>query len=132
MWDVEVPLTLIVLNQLLRTVDAPSDVLTGINVTPLYQAIRHTLCGTQSTTKWIRQGHGGYYQSYPYAHMNRVARVWLNIVVNWLILGLHFIEVTWDQVCLVYALMKSLPINIVVVLKSIMHKARVHRDRRYV
>ncbi|KAH0709834.1 hypothetical protein KY284_011261 [Solanum tuberosum] len=32
--------------------------------------------------------------------------------MNYMILGLHFIEVTSDLVCLVHALMKDLPINI--------------------
>jgi len=63
--------------------------------------------------------------------MNRVARVWLKIVINCLIPGLHFIEVTRDRVCLVYALMKEVPIYIGAVLKLAMKKARVHRGRRY-
>ncbi|KAG5628220.1 hypothetical protein H5410_013438, partial [Solanum commersonii] len=55
----------------------------------------------QSTAKWIRHGHRGYHQSYPYAHMNREAQVWLKIVIKYCIPGLHFTE------------------------------ARVHRGRRY-
>ncbi|KAG5577037.1 hypothetical protein H5410_057171 [Solanum commersonii] len=48
--------------------------------------------------------------------------------MNCLIPGLHFTEVTRDQVCLVYALMKDLPINVGTVLKLVMRKARVHRE----
>ncbi|KAG5580476.1 hypothetical protein H5410_051103 [Solanum commersonii] len=110
--------------------DAPSDVLTGLNISPPYQKIRYTMCGAQSTAKWIRHGHGGYHQSYPYAHMNRKARVWLKIIMNYLIPGLHFTEVTMDRVCLVYALMKDVPINIGPVLRSAMRKAKVHQGRR--
>jgi len=128
---VEVQLTPSVINQLLGTADSPSDVLTAINISPPYQQIRHALSGAQSTAKWIRHGHRGYHQSYPYAHMNREARVWLKMVMNCLIPGLHFTEVTRDRVCLVYALMKDLPINVGAVLKSAMRKARVHRGRRY-
>ncbi|KAG5605289.1 hypothetical protein H5410_026781 [Solanum commersonii] len=116
---VEVSLTPSTINQILGTVDAPFDVLTGINISPPYQQIRHSLCGAH------------YHQSYPYAHINREARVWLKIVMNCLIPGLHFTEVMRDRVCLVYALMKDLPINIGAVLKSSMRKARVHRGRRY-
>uniref|UniRef100_M1DIP7 Putative plant transposon protein domain-containing protein n=1 Tax=Solanum tuberosum TaxID=4113 RepID=M1DIP7_SOLTU len=127
---VEVSLTPSAINQILGTADAPSDVLTGININPPYQQIRHALCGEQSTAKWIRHGHRGYHQSYPYAHINREARVWLKIVMNCLIPGLHFTDVTRDRVCLVYALIKDLPINVGAVLKSSMRKARVHRGRR--
>ncbi|KAH0710902.1 hypothetical protein KY284_012329 [Solanum tuberosum] len=126
----EVPLTPSSINQILGTADAPSDVLTGINISPPYQKILHALCGAHSTTKWIRHGHRGYHQSYPYAHMNREARIWLKIVMNCLIPTLHFTEVTRDRVCLVYALMKDVPINVGAVLKSAMRKARVHRGRR--
>ncbi|KAG5609519.1 hypothetical protein H5410_020800 [Solanum commersonii] len=129
MRGVEVPLTPTALNQLLGTTDAPSNVLIGIDVSPPYQQIRHALCGAQSIAKWIRHGHRGYHQSYPYAHMNREARVWLKIVMNCLIPGLYFIEVTRDRVCLVYSLMKDLPINVGAVLKLAMRKARVHRCR---
>ncbi|KAG5611464.1 hypothetical protein H5410_022745 [Solanum commersonii] len=45
--------------------------------------------------------------------------------------GLHYTEVTRDRICLVYALMKDVPISIGAVLKSAMRKARVHRGRRY-
>ncbi|KAH0712429.1 hypothetical protein KY289_008388 [Solanum tuberosum] len=90
-----------------------------------------TVQGVESTAKWIRHGHRGYHQSYPYAHMNREARVWLKMVMNCLIPGLHFTEVTRDRVCLVYALIKDLPINVGAVLKSAMRKARVHRGQRY-
>jgi len=128
---VEVQLTPSAINQLLGTADSPSDVLTAINISPPNQQIRHALSGAQSTAKWIRHGHRGYHQSYPYAHMNREARVWLKMVMNCLIPGLHFTEVTRDRVCLVYALMKDLPINVGAVLKSAMRKARVHRGRRY-
>ncbi|KAH0715230.1 hypothetical protein KY284_008135 [Solanum tuberosum] len=71
---VEVPLTPVALNQLLGTIDAPSDVLTGINNSPLYQQIRHALYVVQSTAKWIQHRHRGYHQAYPYAHMNREAQ----------------------------------------------------------
>ncbi|KAG5619740.1 hypothetical protein H5410_004958 [Solanum commersonii] len=60
--DVEVPLTPSAINQILGTTDASSN-------------IRHALCGAQSTAKWIQHRHRGYYQLYPYAHMNREARV---------------------------------------------------------
>ncbi|KAG5611121.1 hypothetical protein H5410_022402 [Solanum commersonii] len=124
---VEVLLIPSTINQILGTANAPSDVLTGLNINPPYQQIRHTLCGAQSTTKFIRHGHRGYHQSYPYAHMNREARVWLKIVMNCFIPGLHYTEVTRDRICLVYALMKNVPINIRAVLKLVMRKARTSR-----
>ncbi|KAH0758158.1 hypothetical protein KY290_021651 [Solanum tuberosum] len=129
---VEVPLTPSDINEILGTGNAPSDVLTGLNISPPYQQIRHTLCGARSTAKSIRHGHRGYHQSYPYAHINREGWVWLKIIINCFIPGLYYTEVTRDRVCLVYALMKDVPISIGAVLKSAMRKARVHRGRRYV
>lgn len=81
---------------------------------------------SQSISKWIWHGHHSYHQSYPYAHMNREVKVWLEIVMNCLIPGLHYMEVTHDRACLVYALMTRLLINTGVLLKS-----RVHWGRRY-
>ncbi|KAG5610947.1 hypothetical protein H5410_022228 [Solanum commersonii] len=82
----EISLTPSVINQVLGTTEAHFDILTGLNISPPYQQIRHTLC------------------------------------------GLHFIEVTRDRVCLAYALMKDLSINVGAVLKSSMQKANVHRE----
>ncbi|KAK4724170.1 hypothetical protein R3W88_026949 [Solanum pinnatisectum] len=106
--SVEVSLTPSMINQVLGTSEAPSDILIGLNISPPYQQIRHILCGMQPTF-------------YPYAHMNRESWVWLKLVMNCLIQGLHFTKVTRDRVCLVYALMKDLPINM----------AQVHQGRRY-
>ncbi|KAG5611385.1 hypothetical protein H5410_022666, partial [Solanum commersonii] len=53
--------------------------------------------GMESTAKWIRHGHRGYHQAYPYAHMNRETQGWLKIVMNYLIPGLNFTEVTRDR-----------------------------------
>lgn len=54
--------------------------------------------------------------------MKREDRVWLNIMMHTLILGLYFTDVTLDRACLVYALMMSLEINIGAVLKSSVRK----------
>lgn len=45
-------------------------------------------------------------------------------------LRLNFTVVKRDRVFLVYVLIKNLPINVRAVLKLVMCKARVHRDRR--
>ena len=116
----EVPYPSFSINQVLGSTKASSDVLTGVNISLPYQEIRHTLCGVQYTAKWIRHGHRRYHQSYPYAYINWEARVWFKIVMNYFIPGLHFTKVMRDQVCLVYALMKHLPIVVGVKLESAM------------
>ncbi|KAG5610241.1 hypothetical protein H5410_021522 [Solanum commersonii] len=99
-YGMEVPLTPMDINQVLGTTEAPSDILTGLNINPLYQKIRHTLCGE--------------------------ARVWLKIVMDFLIPGLNLTKVARDRACLFYALM-NLPINVGAILKLAMRKARVNR-----
>ncbi|KAG5581535.1 hypothetical protein H5410_052162 [Solanum commersonii] len=45
--------------------------------------------------------------------------------------GLHYTNITRDIVCLVYALMTGTELNIRAIVKSAMHKARVHKGHRY-
>ncbi|KAG5587144.1 hypothetical protein H5410_047578 [Solanum commersonii] len=52
-------------------------------------------------------------------------------MMNCLILGSHYTDITQERVCLVYALMTPTKLNIDVVLKSAMRKARVHKGYRY-
>ncbi|KAH0650056.1 hypothetical protein KY284_029968 [Solanum tuberosum] len=106
-------------------------VLTGLNIRPPYRAIRHTLCGPQSMAQWTKHSGKRYHQSLLYAHMLRETRVWLKIVMNCLIPGLHYTDITRDRVCLVYALMTAIELNIGVVSKSAMQKARVHKRHKY-
>lgn len=126
---VEVRLTPLCLNKLLGTAELPPAILIGINISPTYQDIRHTLCGVNSTVKWTRHGHRGYHQAYPYAHLNREARVLLKIIMNCSVTGLYYIDVTWDRVGLVYAPMRGIDINVGAALKSVMRKEKVHRGR---
>uniref|UniRef100_M1DBL6 Putative plant transposon protein domain-containing protein n=1 Tax=Solanum tuberosum TaxID=4113 RepID=M1DBL6_SOLTU len=106
-------------------------VLTRLNIRPPYRAIRHTLCGPQSMVQWTKHSEKRYHQYLPYAHMLRKAQVWLKIVMHYLIPGLHYTNITWDRVCLVYALMTATEVNIGVVFKSAMRKARVHKGHKY-
>ncbi|KAG5595160.1 hypothetical protein H5410_036392 [Solanum commersonii] len=50
--------------------------------------------------------------------------------MNCLISGLHYMDITRDKVCLVYALMMPIEWTIGAVMKSVMRKARVHKGRR--
>uniref|UniRef100_M1D859 Putative plant transposon protein domain-containing protein n=1 Tax=Solanum tuberosum TaxID=4113 RepID=M1D859_SOLTU len=129
---VNVPITPAGINDILDTLqDTDPLVLTGLNICPPYRAIRQTLCSPQSMTQLTKHSEKRYHQSLPYAHMLRETRVWLKIVMNCLILGLHYTDITQDRVCLVYALMTATKLNIGLVLKSIMRKARVHKGHKY-
>jgi hypothetical protein len=128
---VEVPLSPMAINEILGTPEGDSTELTELNIQPPYQDIRHTLCGVHSTAKWVRHGMRGYHSTFPYAHLNKEARIWTKIVMHSLIPGLHFTEVTRDRVCLVYAFMKGIEINVGAVIKSTIRKSRVHRGRGY-
>ncbi|KAH0652489.1 hypothetical protein KY289_030167 [Solanum tuberosum] len=57
--------------------------------------------------------------------------MWLKVVMNCLIPGLHYTDITHDMVCLVYALMTSTELNIGAIVKSAMRMARVHEGHMY-
>ncbi|KAG5590955.1 hypothetical protein H5410_041469 [Solanum commersonii] len=81
--------------------------------------------------QWTKHITKRFHQSLSYAQMSRETRVWLKIVVNFLIPGLYYTDITRDRVCLVYALMTNTELNIGVVLKSTIRKARVHKRSGY-
>lgn len=58
--------------------------------------------------------------------MNREVGVWFKIVMNCFITGFHFTKVTPDRICLVYAVMTDLSIDIGAMLKSTIRKEGVH------
>lgn len=129
---VNVTITPAVLNDIVRTSpNAKPLVLTELNIRPPYRAIRHTLCGPQSMVQWTKYSVKQYHQYLPYAHLLREARIWLKIMMHYLISGLHYTNINRDMVCLVYALMMAVEVNIGVVLKTAMRKARVHKGRRF-
>ncbi|KAH0722863.1 hypothetical protein KY290_005520 [Solanum tuberosum] len=128
----DVPFTPTIINDIVGTSqDTDPLVLIGLNIPPPYSTIQHTLCGPQSMVQWTKHNGKRYHQSLPYAHMLRKARVWLKIVMNWLIPGLYYTDITWDRVCLVYPLMTPTELTIGAVLKSAMRKARVHKGHMY-
>ncbi|KAH0655763.1 hypothetical protein KY285_030645 [Solanum tuberosum] len=127
-----VPITPTCINDIIGT---PQDidplVLTGLIIRPSYQAIRHTMCGPQSMAQWTNHDGNRYHQSLPYTHTLRETRVWLKVVMNCLIPGLHYIDITRDRVCLVYALMTGMELNIGAIVKFSMRKSRVHKGHKY-
>ena len=78
-------------------------------------------------TWWTHRKDNGHHNTYPYACLNREARIWLRIVNSYLILGTQYTKVTRDRVFLVYAIMTNVPINIGAVIRISMRKARVHK-----
>uniref|UniRef100_M1DK78 Putative plant transposon protein domain-containing protein n=1 Tax=Solanum tuberosum TaxID=4113 RepID=M1DK78_SOLTU len=89
------------------------------------------LCGQQSMTQWTKHSGKRYHKSLPYAHIMRETRVWLKVVMNCLILDLHYTYITRDRVCLVYALITGMELNIGAIIKSSMRKSRVHKEHMY-
>ncbi|KAG5576135.1 hypothetical protein H5410_056269 [Solanum commersonii] len=129
---VDVPLTLAVIKDIVGTShDTNPLVLTGLKIRPPYLAIQHTLCGPQSMVQYIKHSGMRFHQSLPYAYMLKETQVWLKIVINCLLPGLHHIDITRDIVCLVYALMTPIKLNIGDVLKLTMKKASVHKVRMF-
>lgn len=58
--------------------------------------------------------------------MNMEARVWVKITMHAIFLGLQFLEITRDRVCLAYAVMMRVELNIGAIYKFSMRKSRVH------
>lgn len=98
---------------------------------PPYQSIHHTLARQQSTARWTLHAYRGFHQPLLFGHLNKDARVWVKIVTHSIFPCQHFSEVTRDRVCLVYALMSGMELNVGSVVKSAMRKARTHKGRRY-
>lgn len=125
-------LTPVVLNDIIVTsLDVDSLVLTGLNIFPLYWDIRHTLYDPQLMVQWKKHSGKRYHKYIPYTHMLREAYIWIKIVINCLILGLHCTDITWDRVWLVYSLMTPTYLKIEAILKSILCKTRVHKGKMY-
>lgn len=93
---------------------------------PPYRAIRHTLCGSRSMARWGRHKETGRHNTFPYAPLNREARIWMRIVNSCLIPGTQYTKISRDRVCLVYSLMTNVPINFGAIIRSTMRKARLH------
>ncbi|KAG5605049.1 hypothetical protein H5410_026541 [Solanum commersonii] len=81
--------------------------------------------------QWTKHSGKRYHQSIPYSYMLRDTPIWLKVVMNCLILGLHYTNITCDKVCLVYALMTGTKLNIGAIVKSTMQKAQVHTGHMY-
>lgn len=90
------------LNNLLGTPMVDFERLKKLNIEPPYKYIRHLLCGTGSNARWIYHKEGGTHVSLFFAHMNWKARLREKIIY-----GIHMTEVTYDKVCIIYALMPT-------------------------
>ncbi|KAG5627799.1 hypothetical protein H5410_013017 [Solanum commersonii] len=78
-----VPITPTCINDILGTPqDTDPLVLTGLNIRPPYQSIRHMLYGPQSMAQWTKHSGKRYHKSLPYAHMLRETHVWLKLNIG--------------------------------------------------
>lgn len=108
-----VPISPASINDILGTVeDAYPTMLTGMNRRPPYQAIWHLLCGPQSMAQQNKHNSFRYHKYSPYVHIHWELQVWLKVLMNCLISGLHYTYITRVWVCLVYAQMTGMEINI--------------------
>ncbi|KAG5586471.1 hypothetical protein H5410_046905 [Solanum commersonii] len=103
----------------------------GVDVT-LTPTVLNDIVGTSpDADPLIKHSTKRFHQSISYAHMIQEAWVRLKIVMNYLIPGLHYTNISRDRLCLVYALMTPTELNIGDVLKSAMRKAQVHKGYIY-
>ncbi|MCD9560400.1 hypothetical protein HAX54_019073 [Datura stramonium] len=70
-------------------------------------------------------------RTYPYSHLSREARVWLKIVYACLVPGKHVTHITRKRVCIVYALMIGVPVNVKVIIKNVLRRVRVKKGQSF-
>ncbi|MCD9643790.1 hypothetical protein HAX54_031489 [Datura stramonium] len=87
--------------------------------------------GDCNLNMWTRNQQFGYRVSLLYAHLSREARPWLKIVCACLVPGKHVTHVTRERVCLVYALMTRMSINVGVLIKNVLKRARVKKGQNF-
>lgn len=51
--------------------------------------------------------------------------------MNCLILGLHYTNITYDRVCLLYVLITSMDLNIGAIIEYTLSKAQAHKGHMY-
>ncbi|MCD9646558.1 hypothetical protein HAX54_036478 [Datura stramonium] len=86
---------------------------------PPYRDIRHTLRGPSSVARWTWHQQCRNHVSLPYAHLSRATTDCACLVPE-----KHVTHVTRERVCLVYALMTRMTINVGVVIKNVSKRAR--------
>ncbi|MCD9559669.1 hypothetical protein HAX54_017808 [Datura stramonium] len=96
-----------------------------------YRDIRHTLFVSNSVARWTLHKQFGYHVPFPYAHLSREARVWLKIICACLVPEKHVTHVIRERVCIVYALMIGMPINMGVIIKNVLNRERVKKGQNF-
>lgn len=119
-------------NVILGTLEADTITLRQLNITPPYADIRHLLCGKRSTATSVHHRESGLNLTFRFAQINKEVSIWLKIIDHFLILGKHMTDITYDKVCLVYALIwEDIDINVGVVILSRLKKGYYHQGHKY-
>ncbi|MCD9637925.1 hypothetical protein HAX54_021476 [Datura stramonium] len=58
------------------------------------------------------------------AHFSREARIWLKTVCAWETYDSYY----WGKSCLVYVLMNRVPVNVGVIIKNVLRRARIEEE----
>lgn len=127
-----VHITSTIINDIMGTTDRTNRlVLNQLKIPPPYNEICHLMCRPQSMAQWTHHSWKRYHKTLLYAHILREARVWLKIMINCLIPRMHYTDITHDEVCLIYALMKNKNQNSGAIIKLAMQMARVPKGHWY-
>ncbi|MCD7459727.1 hypothetical protein HAX54_041782 [Datura stramonium] len=121
----------IALNRLLGTPHVDPQNFIDMVKKPPYRDIRHTLCDPNSLSRWTCHQQCGYHIYLPYAHLSREAQVWLKIVCACLVPGKHVTLMTRERMCIVYALMTGMSINMGVINKNVLKRERVKKGQNF-
>lgn len=88
------------LNAFLRMPEVDPKSLKLMYIEPPYAHIRHFLCVTCLTIRWMHKRGGDIHLKLPFNHINREARVWAKIIYTCLLQATHITNMTRDRVFL--------------------------------
>ncbi|MCD9642045.1 hypothetical protein HAX54_028635 [Datura stramonium] len=94
---------------------------------------RYGLCRVteQEVARWALHQQYGYHVSFPYAHISRKARIWLIKFCGCLVPEKLVTHVMRERVCLVYAFMIGMLVNVGVIIKDVLRRERVKKGERF-
>ncbi|OIT04285.1 hypothetical protein A4A49_16652 [Nicotiana attenuata] len=92
--------------------NVPVEPLDQFILQPTYRELRHTLCGVDSTTAWVRDKVTNRHKRFPKKKMKLEAQVWLKLLNARLLPCNHDMLISRERTCVLYFLMTGQRVNV--------------------